>query len=340
MKGRIYGRRVTIMELKKILRGLLLQDSRRVPAIFLWGPPGVGKSSVVCQVARELGLKFIDLRLSLLDPVDLRGIPVADREKRECYWTRPVFLPKDGAGILFLDEINLASPSVQAAAYQLVLDKAVGEHKLPDSWHIVAAGNRREDSSLVTQLSDPLISRFVHFEVEIDVEEWFSWAIASGIDERVISFLKFRPELLLKVDSGRSSVNYPCPRSWEFCSRLLQAGVDPATAAEASVSRGVAAEFCGFLQVYEKMPDVERVLSGAEEVDENLEPSVLIATLTALASRMKESDIDRVLSIVLSLNRRELGVYLLKLMVARFEKQVMKSVYWKEVVKRYKEVVL
>jgi hypothetical protein len=335
-----YGPAVTVGQVKRVLGSLLSREPREVPSVFLWGPPGIGKSSLVKQVAEEKGIEVIDLRLSLLDAVDLRGIPSVKGDK--CFWTRPPFLPDEGRGILFLDELNTASPAVQNSALQLVLDRRVGEHKLGDGWYIIAAGNRREDSSLVFQLPDPLLSRFIHFEVKVEVEEWLGWAVKNGIDERIIGFIKFRPELLLKVEPGkRQSISFPCPRAWEFCSRLILSGIDPIMAAESSVGLGAAAEFAGFLEVYSKLPPVEKILSGEVEFPQDLEPSALCALGASLVSHTSEQrDFDRVLEIVMSLRRREFGVYILKLLFAKDKEGVKRSPKWDAIVKRYLEVVI
>ena len=122
--------------------------------VFIWGAPGIGKSSIVKQIAKQRELEFIDLRLSLLDPTDLKGIPFFNSETKEGIWAKPSFLPskQDSKGILFLDEINTAPPAVQASAYQLILDRKVGEYELPEGWSIVAAGNRENDRGVVYKM--------------------------------------------------------------------------------------------------------------------------------------------------------------------------------------------
>ena len=178
--------------LTTVLESLLAQ---RWPA-FIWGPPGVGKSSIVRHIAAARGLPVIDLRASLLDPTDLRGIPAI--EGGRAVWCPPSFLPKpeDKPGVLFLDEINAAPPLVQASLYQLVLDRRVGEYVLPDGWWIVAAGNRQQDRAVTFRMSSALANRFVHLELEPDVDDWRTWAIATGLDPLVVSFIGFRPALL------------------------------------------------------------------------------------------------------------------------------------------------
>jgi MoxR-like ATPase len=148
--------------------------------VFVLGPPGIGKSQVVAQVARQEGLALIDVRAVLLDPVDLRGLPHIDEQHRAC-WCPPDFLPQVGSGILFLDELNAAPPLVQAACYQLVLDLRLGEYQLPESWSIVAADNRETDRAVTHRMPSALANRFVHLNFDVDVEQWLVWAQAHDI---------------------------------------------------------------------------------------------------------------------------------------------------------------
>jgi hypothetical protein len=198
-----------------VLRSLLKQ---RWPA-FIWGPPGIGKSSIVHSIGREHGVPVVDLRASLLDPTDLRGIPAI--ESGRAVWCPPAFLPSanDEPGILFLDEINAAPPLVQASLYQLVLDRRVGEYELPIGWWIVAAGNRHQDRAVTFRLSSALANRFIHLSLEPDVEDWRNWAIARRLNPLVVSFIAVRPALLSQ-DPGEGSA-YPTPRSWEMVSDMI-----------------------------------------------------------------------------------------------------------------------
>ena len=131
-------------------------------SIMIWGAPGIGKSSIISQVAKSNGLDLIDLRISQLAPTDLRGIPVPGENVAQ--WYPPEFLPKEGRGILFLDEINMAPPAVQGIAQQLILDRKVGSYRVPDGWFVWAAGNRKQDHAAVFDMPAPLANRFIHLE--------------------------------------------------------------------------------------------------------------------------------------------------------------------------------
>lgn len=178
------------MKPSEIASSLQLLARIHKPA-FLWGPPGVGKS----QVAAALGIRLIDIRAILLDPVDLRGLPTV--EQGRAAWAIPAFLPEDGAGIVFLDELNAAPPLVQAACYQLGLDRALDEYRLPDGWTVFAAGNREGDRAVTARMSSALANRFVHLVFETDLDDWSGWAMGPGdLRPEVVAFLRWRPELL------------------------------------------------------------------------------------------------------------------------------------------------
>jgi MoxR-like ATPase len=215
--------------------------------VFLWGAPGVGKSSVVRQIAESRGLPLIDIRASLLDPTDLRGIPTIEDGK--ALWCPPSFLPHDpdSKGVLFFDELNAAPTLVQASLYQLTLDRRVGEYVLPDGWQIIAAGNRAEDASVTFRMPAALANRFVHLDFETDFDDWRAWALANDLHHRVIAFLGTRRELLLNMESTDKA--FPTPRSWEMLSdavHTLGLTSDALDVLIGVVGEGAAMEFIGF----------------------------------------------------------------------------------------------
>jgi len=273
----------------QIVSSLRTLISIRQP-VFLWGAPGVGKSQVVAGVARSLGYRLRDIRAVLLDPVDLRGIPrVTAGGATE--WCPPSFLPPQGdasGGVLFLDELNAAPPLVQAACYQLILDRRIGEYILPEGWVIVAAGNREKDRAVTHRMPSALSNRMVHLEFDVCLDDWLAWAACAGIRPEVMAFLRFRPKLLHDFDPQSSSRAFASPRSWSFVSAILDAAPDSAVEYglyQGAVGDGAAAEFMGFLGVWRELPPVEEILSAPAAARVPDEPAALYAVSEALAAR-------------------------------------------------------
>ncbi|SKA78549.1 MoxR-like ATPase [Paucidesulfovibrio gracilis DSM 16080] len=254
---------------------------------FLWGAPGVGKSQIVQQVAQKLHLELIDVRAVLLDPVDLRGLPHIGQDG-DTVWCPPSFLPRSGKGILFLDELNAAPPLVQAACYQLILDRKLGEYALPDGWTIVAAGNRDSDRSSTHRMPSALANRLVHLDFEPNLEDWTTWARSNGLDSRIISFLQLRPKLLHDFDPQKKERAFPSPRSWEFSARILSATPDRSEAVQiiaGTVGKGAATELSGYLRIWEELPNVDEMLANPEQASIPTDPAVVCALCESLARR-------------------------------------------------------
>ncbi|MCW9079814.1 MAG: AAA family ATPase, partial [Gammaproteobacteria bacterium] len=238
--------------------------------VMLWGPPGVGKSDMIRQTGERHSVPVIDIRLSQMEPSDLRGIPFRNGEFVE--WAAPAILPDarrhSAQGILFLDEITSAPPSVSAAAYQLILDRRLGEYEVPAGWAIFAAGNRQGDRGVTYTMPAPLANRFSHFDVDTHLDDWVAWAYQHDIDERVIAFLRFRPELLFDFDPAHNPVAFPSPRSWEFAHRSLHKFGDHEQllqgALQACVGPAAGIELTAFVNSLDKMPDLDDILAGRE----------------------------------------------------------------------------
>lgn len=290
--------------------------------VMLWGPPGVGKSQMVAQSARRHGVPVIDVRLSQLEPSDLRGIPFRAGDTVE--WAVPAMLPdikRHGpAGVLFLDEITSAPPSVSAAAYQLILDRRLGEYEVPTGWAIFAAGNRQGDRGVTYTMPAPLANRFSHFEVEVNLDDWVTWAYGSGIDERVIAFLRFRPDLLFDFDPAHNPVAFPSPRSWEFAHRALQKFADTPVllgALQACVGPAAGIELHAFIENLENLPDIDAILRG-DETPVPKEIDLQYAVASALVGRALKARTNgdaalvygRIIDYAGRLPQREMGVML------------------------------
>ena len=296
-------------------------DTGHHTPVMLWGAPGVGKSQMVAQIAERHNVPLVDIRLSQMEPSDLRGIPFRVDEFVE--WAVPSMLPNlkrhGDRGILFLDEITSAPPSVSAAAYQLILDRKLGEYEVPEGWAIIAAGNRQGDRGVTYSMPAPLANRFSHYEVEINLDDWVAWAYANGIDERIIAFLRFRQDLLFEFDAAQNPVAFPSPRSWEFAHRALQKFDESSNlllgALQACVGKAAGIEVKAFVDSLDQMPDLDAIVKG-EEVAAPKEIDLQYAVATALvgrAIRAKETDDamkvhGNILNYASRLPQREMGV--------------------------------
>jgi len=294
------------MRSKEINSSLTAMIAAQIPT-FLWGPPGIGKSSIIKQIAQENGLEFIDLRLSLMDPTDLKGIPFYDKEAHMALWAPPSFLPREGRGVLFLDELNSAPPAVQASAYQLILDRKVGEYALPEGWAIVAAGNREGDRGVVYRMPSPLANRFVHLEMEVSVEDWRDWAYGAGLDERVIAYIGYKSDDLFSFDPTKNEKSFATPRSWEFVSSVLGSGMDEKLLLETiggAIGKERGVRFMSFAKVMHRLPDIEAILRSGEGVyPEEVDVLHALATglVMALRSDYSEERMDNLLHYTLEL---------------------------------------
>lgn len=249
-----------------------------VPSVMLWGAPGVGKSQGVRQMAARIEeatgktVKVTDVRLLLFNPIDLRGIPVANEDRTLAVWLRPQIFdmdPSDGViNILFLDEISAAPQSVQAAAYQITLDRTVGEHRLPANCIVIAAGNRVTDKSVAYRMPKALANRLMHLEVSTDLDSWRAWAVSHGINEKVTGFLSFKPDKLMAFDASADDLAFATPRTWEMVSDLLNnvsGDMDGMfTLIAGIVGSGTAAELRSWSRIYDKLPSVEGIFAGTE----------------------------------------------------------------------------
>lgn len=258
-----------IMTLKTLEACLKFNISKDI-ATCIWGPPGVGKSNLVHQVADDIDYNLIDIRLSLRDPVDLRGLPLVDVVKGTTRWLAPSELPqekRDGKkGILFLDEFNTCSKQMEGAALGLVLDRKLGEYRLPPGWIPIAAGNRLIDKASANRVGTATKNRYAHFEVVADVDAWISWASRHGIHPLVIGFVKFRPHLLHKMPLGDENA-FPTPRAWETVSKVVDApDAIRLQLVTAIVGESAAIEFEGFMQVYKGLPSIDQILTKPNSV--------------------------------------------------------------------------
>lgn len=284
---------LSLMYISAINRGKGISS---LNSVMLWGPPGVGKSQAVRQIAEQIEYKtsktvhVTDVRLMLFNPVDLRGIPAANEDRTQAVWLKPKIFDMDPSedtiNILFLDEISAAAPSVQAAAYQITLDKTVGEHRLPDNCIVIAAGNRVTDKSVAYKMPKALDNRLLHLEIETNYEDWRRWAVRHRINEKVTAFLAFKPDHLMRFDPSNDDRAFPTPRSWENVSNLLNDAEDnieemfPLIAG--IVGCGAAVEFRSWARVFDSLPKIEDIFDGMKPKVPR-RPDALYALVSSMA---------------------------------------------------------
>ncbi len=276
-----------------------------LPSVMLWGPPGVGKSQAIRQIAKNIKketgkeTQITDVRLLLFNPIDLRGIPTANADKTLAIWLKPQIFQMDASedivNILFLDEISAAPQSVQAAAYQITLDRMVGEHKLPDNCIIIAAGNRVTDKSVSVKMPKALANRLLHIEVEGSFESWHNWAVKAGINPKVISFLSFRTDALFGFDPQNDDLAFATPRSWEMVSNLLNNVCDDVKVMypliAGLIGSGLALEFRSWCCMNYNLPNTADIFMGKKcEIPKSADALyAIVSSMTSYAKDHKDN---------------------------------------------------
>jgi AAA domain (dynein-related subfamily) len=263
-------------------------------AVFLWGPPGIGKSDIVKQIGDDAGREVIDVRLALWEPTDIKGIPYYNADQGTMTWAPPAELPTnpDSTAIIFLDELNSAPPAVQAAAYQLILNRRVGTYKLPAGVDIVAAGNRDGDRGVTYRMPAPLANRFVHLEAKVDFDDWQDWATLNKVHPEVVGYVGFAKQDLYDYDPKSSSKAFATPRSWSFVSDLL--GDDDCDTdtlhnlIAGAVGDGLATKFMAHRKVAGRMPKASDILDGKVTTLEIKEVSAMYSLTVSLCYELKD----------------------------------------------------
>ena len=329
MSKKISGDRIEVLQMKPSeasiairhmvnvnLRNAKLGKKRR--SLFMWGGPGISKSSLVEQVCNQLNYKLIDVRLTQMEPTDLRGIPVpSDGDNGEVVvkWAVPDFFPKrssnsrvcdlvdsitghkyDGA-IILLDELPNAPPSVQAGSYQLVLDGALGSYIVPDNVFVMAAGNRETDKGCTFRMPSPLTNRFSHIEVKVDFGDWQTHALSMGFCNNTVGYISAFPHDLYDFDPLSASRGFPTPRSWEAVSDIMYG--DPNLPEQVmlgliagTIGDGVAIKFLEFCKMSTQLPRSEDILNGKVKILSTKETSLMYALTTSLCYELKDRNED------------------------------------------------
>ncbi len=287
------NRTVTSVEARRAL----LRCFKRQRPVFLWGPPGIGKSELVAGIAEDLGGLMIDIRLSQMEPTDLRGIPFYNKDNGKMDWAPPIELPDAELAsqypivVLFMDEMNSAPPATQAAAYQLILNRRVGKYVLPDNVVMVAAGNRDSDKGVTYRMPSPLANRFVHLEMRVDFDSWQTWAVNNRIHKDVVGYLSFAKGDLFDFDPRSAGRSFATPRSWTFVSELLDedndAGLTDLVAG--AVGEGMAVKFMAHRKVSGQMPDPIEVLNGKVTDLKVKEVSAMYSLTISLCYELKDA---------------------------------------------------
>ena len=267
--------------------------------LFLWGPPGIGKSELVEGITNELGGIMYDCRLGQMEPTDIRGIPYYNKDTGKMDWAPPVDLPDEETAsqypivVLFLDEMNSAPASVQSAAYQLILNRRISKYKLPDNVAIVAAGNRESDKGVTFRMPTPLANRFIHQEMRVDFPSWQEWAVLNKISKDVVGYLSFAKQDLYDFDAKSSSRAFATPRSWTFVSQLLEDDtLDDDTATnliKGTIGEGLAVKFIAHRKVAGKMPNPADILKGKVKDLNVKEISAMYSLVISMCYELKDA---------------------------------------------------
>ena len=350
------------MMVEKISTYIIKTDSderfknMRHHAFYASGAPGVGKSASVMSIKENVEkatgkrVDVTDVRLMLQNPVDLRGVPVADATKTKAVWLRPQIFDMDPSedviNILFLDELSAAPPSVQAASYQILLDNKVGEHELPKNCYVIAAGNRVTDKSVAYKLPKAAANRMTHFDIIPDIDDWKLWAFKHNINSKIIGFLNFKPSLLNKFDPSSDENAFPTPRSWETVNDFIEiyGGINEAFECIAgTIGLAAAGEFKRYCEVYTKIPNVDDVFAG-KEIEMPTKPDILYALSSAISAKSKgitKAKMENVLQFTLKMPK-EFAVLTIKdmLLVDGVKGVMISASSWREWSKTMRSLIL
>jgi len=293
------------------LEECLTEDLKAGLTPMVSSSPGMGKSDIIRTIATKFKLKVIDFRVSQCEPVDMQGYPgVLDGRMT---FHIPEYFPIEGDKIpddyhgwlLFLDEFNSGNKQTEAAAYKLILDREVYKYKLHSRCLIAAAGNLTTDRAIVNTQSTATTSRLTHYRMRVDHKVWVDWANAHGVDHRIISLIKFKPELLHRFDTSTNELTFPCPRTWEFASKVIikKATIDHITKTRlaGTIGEGAAVELATYSEIYQNLPTIEQILSNPKsgwKVPK--EPSELYAVTTMLAHNSTPDNINK---LIVAINR-------------------------------------
>jgi len=295
-----------IGDMSSTIQTLYTNPITRKRSLFFVGKSGVGKSAGVHQAANALAKSVdnwqgvIDLRLNMFNATDMSGLPAPDLEQQIVRWLRNEWWPtaKDSSGILFLDELTSAPNSVMASAYQIALDRALGQHQLPEGWMVIAAGNRTSDRGVVNAVPSPLLNRFTEVEINEHIDDTLDYFAVCNRRPEVMAFLKQRADYLHQFNRDYYGKQFPTPRGWFYTSDLLDSDFPPVTRAElikGTIGDKAATDFEQFLRVFERMPDIDGILSG-KSVPVPSELDIRYCLVMGLAARVTKKNIHHAIA--------------------------------------------
>lgn len=301
------------------LKKFLVFAVKNKEPVLIKGAPGIGKTDIVIQVAKELNTDLIISHPVVSDPTDYKGLPFPNKEGTEAH-----FLPfgdlnrlisADRPTVFFLDDIGQAQPSVQASLMQLVLTRQINGHKVSDHVVFIAATNRREDKAGVSGILEPLKSRFASIVELVPVtDDWIEWAAANDMPTTLTSFIRYRPELLHKFEATKEIENSPSPRTIAAVGRLTNKKLPVELQREVfagAAGEGFAIEYLAFVKLMSTLKYAEDILKNPETAEIPQELSNLYATLASLILKTNEKNVDHVYKFIQRLDM-ELQVYFFK----------------------------
>ena len=270
--------------------------------LMLWGPPGTAKSATVAQVAREDNLQFIDLRLVQIDALDLRGMPRvkvdAETGLEMMHFVPTSMLPRQGKGILFLDEFVQAPTLVQNSASELILDRRVGEYRLPDGWGIIVASNRRSDRAGTLEMPAHLKNRVIHVEMKADdAKGWLNWAAENDIHPSIIKYIRGNPTNLYKFAADEYA--YPTLRTWEYASDVLKGGAKGHLLRAmiiGCIGEAIGGELLTWIETAVELPSYEDVVRDPNHVPIPQQSALLLKFTDTVLADGKAEDADALIT--------------------------------------------
>jgi hypothetical protein len=285
---------------------------------YLIGGAGLGKTTLVVDAAKELGIGCSILSLAQYDAGELGGWPVPSADGATMVRMRPDWMPTEGSGILFLDELPQAPVANQNIAAQIANERRVGPHYLPDGWVVVAAGNKATDRAGTNHMPTHLRDRLMFLEIEANLEDTIAYYAKVGVDERIRAYLRFRPDWLHRFDRDQNAC--PSPRSWERVSTIMSWGINAVCMQEAisgQVGRPACVDLMGFLKVYASCPDIDELIANPDHSVVPSDAAVLYAVCASLSSRANTSNVSKILKYLRRLPQQEFAAFVMKDAISR-----------------------